>query len=147
MVGRTLSRDFNQKRIAHCAVSFNSLVDGCRTVLARTHAQLERRVMPKKRNVDSGTQAKTAAKREIEVLSHAYTKAVEWGYLDSHPFRGELGQAGKNRARDKLRTGRSWNALPCSRGDIRAVCWRSRRTVASNFSMEAPRRPASAKDV
>ena len=25
--------------------------------------------------------AKKSAHREIEVLSHAYTKAVEWGYL------------------------------------------------------------------
>lgn len=34
--------------------------------------------------------AKTAAHREIEVLSHAYTKAVSWGWLDRHPFRGEV---------------------------------------------------------
>lgn len=34
--------------------------------------------------------AKVAAKREIAVLSHAYTKAVEWGYLDRHPFKGEV---------------------------------------------------------
>jgi integrase len=34
--------------------------------------------------------AKTAAKREIEVLSHAFTKAVEWGLIKAHPFRGEV---------------------------------------------------------
>jgi integrase len=34
--------------------------------------------------------AKTAAHREIEVLSHAFTKAVEWGYLDRHPFKGQV---------------------------------------------------------
>lgn len=28
--------------------------------------------------------------REIEVLSHAYTKAVEWGYLNHHPFKNEM---------------------------------------------------------
>ncbi|MCY1342392.1 hypothetical protein D9M68_430310 [compost metagenome] len=33
--------------------------------------------------------APTAGRREVEVLSHAYTKAVEWGYLDKHPFLGE----------------------------------------------------------
>jgi hypothetical protein len=33
--------------------------------------------------------AKTAAKREVEILSHALTKAVEWGYIDRHPFKGE----------------------------------------------------------
>jgi integrase len=34
--------------------------------------------------------AKVAAKRELALLSHAYTKAVEWGYLDRHPFKGEV---------------------------------------------------------
>jgi integrase len=34
--------------------------------------------------------AKTAARREIEVLSHAYTKAVQWGLIKSHPFKGEV---------------------------------------------------------
>ena len=33
---------------------------------------------------------KIAAHREIEVLSHAFTKAVEWGYIDRHPFKGEV---------------------------------------------------------
>ena len=33
---------------------------------------------------------KIAAHREIEVLSHAYTKAVEWGLIDRHPFKGEV---------------------------------------------------------
>ncbi|WP_341674997.1 tyrosine-type recombinase/integrase [Niveibacterium sp. SC-1] len=32
----------------------------------------------------------TAAKREIEALSHAFTKAVEWGLLRAHPFKGEV---------------------------------------------------------
>lgn len=31
-----------------------------------------------------------AAHREIEVLSQAYTKAVEWGLIDRHPFKGEV---------------------------------------------------------
>lgn len=39
--------------------------------------------------VDKRTK-KTAAHREIEILSHAYTKAVQWGYLDRHPFKGEV---------------------------------------------------------
>ncbi len=34
--------------------------------------------------------AKTAAKREVEVLSHAFTKAVEWGLIKAHPFKGEV---------------------------------------------------------
>ena len=39
--------------------------------------------------------AKVAAHREIEVLSHAFTKAVEWGYIDRHPFKGEVRLAGE----------------------------------------------------
>jgi len=37
-----------------------------------------------------GRKAKTSAHREIEVLSHAFTKAVEWGLIDRHPFKGEV---------------------------------------------------------
>jgi integrase len=39
--------------------------------------------------VDSRS-AKVSAHREVEVLSHAYTKAVQWGYIDRHPFKGEV---------------------------------------------------------
>lgn len=34
--------------------------------------------------------AKVAAKREIEVLSHVFRKAVEWGFLNRHPFSGQV---------------------------------------------------------
>jgi integrase len=34
--------------------------------------------------------APTQAHREIEVLSHAFTKAVEWGFIKAHPFKGEV---------------------------------------------------------
>lgn len=34
--------------------------------------------------------AKRSAKMEVNLLSHAFTKAVEWGYLDRHPFKGEV---------------------------------------------------------
>ncbi len=34
--------------------------------------------------------AKTAAKREIELLSHAFTKAVQWGLIKTHPFKGQI---------------------------------------------------------
>jgi integrase len=33
-----------------------------------------------------GKQAPTSANRELEVLSHAFTKAIEWGYRESHPM-------------------------------------------------------------
>lgn len=31
-----------------------------------------------------------SARREKAMLSHAYTKAVEWGLIDRHPFKGEV---------------------------------------------------------
>lgn len=34
--------------------------------------------------------AKVSAKREIALLSHLCTKSVEWGYVDKHPFKGEV---------------------------------------------------------
>lgn len=43
---------------------------------------------------------KVAARREIALLSHAYTKAVEWGYIKTHPFKGEIrikGEAARTR--------------------------------------------------
>lgn len=43
-----------------------------------------------KRKDKKGRKVTTAAHREIEVLSHAYTKAVEWGLLDRHPFKSEV---------------------------------------------------------
>lgn len=48
----------------------------------------------------SGRKATIAAHREIELLSHAFTKAVEWGYIDRHPFKGEVrldGEKPRNR--------------------------------------------------
>jgi integrase len=46
----------------------------------------------RKKKDESGriTGGRTAALREIEVLSHAFTKAVQWGYLDRHPFKNEV---------------------------------------------------------
>lgn len=34
--------------------------------------------------------AQTQARQEIKLLSHAYTKAVEWGYIKAHPFKKEV---------------------------------------------------------
>lgn len=49
--------------------------------------------------VDKAT-AKVSAHRDIEVLSHAFTKAVQWGLIDRHPFKGEVrleGEAPRDR--------------------------------------------------
>jgi integrase len=46
----------------------------------------------KKKDPETGrvTGGRIAAHREIELLSHAYTKAVEWGLIDRHPFKNEV---------------------------------------------------------
>lgn len=36
------------------------------------------------------SKSKISAHRQIEILSHAFTKAVEWGEIDRHPFKGEV---------------------------------------------------------
>ncbi len=37
-----------------------------------------------------GREGKSAANRDIEVLSHAFTKAIEWGLCEHHPIRGKV---------------------------------------------------------
>jgi integrase len=41
--------------------------------------------------------------RQIEVLSHAFTKAVQWGLIDRHPFKGQVRLEG-HAARDRYVT-------------------------------------------
>ncbi|MGV0999545.1 MAG: hypothetical protein ACOYBQ_09485 [Fluviibacter sp.] len=68
---------------------------------------------------------RTVALREIEVLSAAYTKAVEWGYLDHHPFKGEIRfQSPKPRTR----LVEDWEIVEClklsgprKKGSIKAI--------------------------
>lgn len=66
--------------------------------------------------------AKTAAKRELEVLSHAYTMAVKWGYIDHHPFKGELELPGN---KPRTRYVEDWEIVEClalpARGAVAAV--------------------------
>lgn len=54
--------------------------------------------------------AKIAGHREIEVLSHAFTKAVEWGYIDRHPFKGEVRLQGE-KPRDRYVE--DWEIVEC----------------------------------
>jgi integrase len=53
---------------------------------------------------------KIAAHREVEVLSHAYTKAVEWGLIDRHPFKGEVRLEGE-KPRDRYVE--DWEIVEC----------------------------------
>jgi hypothetical protein len=45
-------------------------------------------------------EAKFAAKREIALLSHAFTKAIEWGLVERHPFKGQVRLPGE-KARER----------------------------------------------
>lgn len=71
--------------------------------------------------------AKTSARREIEVLSHAYTKAVQWGYLDQHPFKGEVRLDGE---KPRTRYVEDWEIVECLSID-------SRRKVGSVLAVQA----------
>lgn len=55
----------------------------------------------------------TAAEREVEILSHAFTKAVEWGYIDRHPFKGEVRIVGGNKPR--TRYVEDWEIRECAK--------------------------------
>lgn len=37
-----------------------------------------------------GQRSESLANQHIAVLSHAYTKAIEWGYVDQHPIKGNV---------------------------------------------------------
>jgi integrase len=54
--------------------------------------------------------ARISAHREIEVLSHAFTMAVKWGYLDRHPFKGEVRLEGE-KPRDRYVE--DWEIVEC----------------------------------
>lgn len=54
--------------------------------------------------------SKVNARQEIGVLSHAFTKAVEWGYLNKHPFKGEVRLQGEQ---SRTRYVEDWEVLEC----------------------------------
>jgi integrase len=69
--------------------------------------------------------AKVAAHREIEVLSHAFTKAVQWGFINKHPFKGEVRLSGEE---PRTRYVEDWEIVEClsllpvrKRGSIGAI--------------------------
>ena len=71
--------------------------------------------------------AKIAAHRELEVLSHAFTKAVEWGYVDRHPFKGEVRLQGEP---PRTRYVEDWEIVEC-------LSLRSRRKKGSVLAVQA----------
>lgn len=65
--------------------------------------------------------AKIAARREKSMLSHAYTKAVEWGYITKHPFKGEVrlkGEKARTRYIEDWEIAEIMQMTPHRKGDI-----------------------------
>ena len=60
--------------------------------------------------VDRRKEKPVAAAKAIDVLSHAFTKAVEWGLVDRHPFKGEVRLAGE-KPRDRYVE--DWEVIEC----------------------------------
>lgn len=54
--------------------------------------------------------AKVSAHRAIALLSHAFTKAVEWGHIDRHPFKGEVRLKGEA---PRTRYVEDWEIVEC----------------------------------
>jgi integrase len=63
-----------------------------RTVYTYVDKRAQKKLDPQTGKVTGG---RVIAHREIELLSHAYTKAVEWGFLDRHPFKNEVRLTGE----------------------------------------------------
>lgn len=55
--------------------------------------------------------AKTAGKREIEVLSHALTKAVEWGLIRANPLLGQFTTRGMMPRSGRTRYVEDWEVI------------------------------------
>jgi hypothetical protein len=52
----------------------------------------------------------SASKHEITLLSHAFTKAVEWDYIKRHPFKGEVQLEG---SKPRTRYVEDWEIVEC----------------------------------
>lgn len=69
--------------------------------------------------------AKVSARRQIALLSHAFTMAVQWGYISRHPFKGEIRLEGE---KPRTRYVEDWEVLEClslpamrKSGSVRAI--------------------------
>jgi integrase len=71
--------------------------------------------------------AATAAKREIEILSHAFTKAIKWKYIKLHPLKGQVQLDGSGR---RERYVEDWEV-------IEALSLESKRKLGSILALQA----------
>ena len=59
---------------------------------------------------DKRKATRVAANRAIDVLSHAFTRTVMWGYMDRHPFKGEVRLEGE---KPRERYVDDWELIEC----------------------------------
>ena len=89
---------------------------------------IERRSVKKKNDAGRTVGGKVAALREVELLSHAYTKAVEWGFIDRHPFLDQVRVEGS--VKPRTRYVEDWEI-------IEALSLESRRKAGSVLMVQA----------
>lgn len=80
-----------------------------------------------------GKTGRTAANREIEVLSHAYTKAIEWGLTDTHPIKQKVRKLSTPPRTRYIEDWEIVEALSIARAGSAAASRWSVRTSSSNF--------------
>lgn len=71
---------------------------------------VDRRSRKKTSDTGKTTGGRIAAHREVEVLRHAFTKAVEWGHVRAHPFKGEVRLEGEA---PRSRYVEDWEVIEC----------------------------------
>lgn len=86
---------------------------------------VDKRAPKREQDGDKIYSGKVAARKEVALLSHAFTKAVEWGYIDRHPFKGQVRLAGE---KPRTRYVEDWEIVEClslpsarKRGSVKAI--------------------------
>lgn len=81
---------------------------------AHIYGYVSRRKKKVKRDgIEVEVPALTSGHREIEVLSHAFTKAVQWGDIDRHPFKDQVRLDGDLALKPRTRYVEDWEILEC----------------------------------
>jgi integrase len=97
------------RSIATLKKTFNrSPIKGFRPTYVYNYVQLRSKKIDKGNGKVIG--GLSAAKHEVAVLSHAFTKAVEWGFLTRHPFKGEVRLEG---SAPRTRYVEDWEIIEC----------------------------------
>jgi integrase len=118
------TRTENARHVTKLRGAFGKLrLDEMRPQLV--YQYVDRRRVKKRNEAGKLVGGVTVAHREVEVLSHAFTKAVEWGYIDRHPFKGEVRLQGE---KPRTRYVEDWEIVEClalpsvrKRGSVHAI--------------------------